>query len=83
MDWLPQHWAIILALITMAAAWGRHSQRITAAEARQKVTDQKLAALEQRHNDLDRQLARDLEQIRVSLARIEEALKALQDRRAA
>lgn len=77
MDWVEANWPMLVALIAAAAAWGRHSQRIAALEARQSRTDAELRARAVADSEAQRQIAAALESIRISVARLEEAIAAL------
>lgn len=77
MEWVPANWAMIVALIAGAVAWGRHSQRLAAIESRQAQVTAEIRSIEARHTKAQAELATALESIRISLARMEEAISAL------
>ena len=77
MDWVAANWPILIAMVAVAVAWGRHSQRIASLEARQRATEVEMRAIVAAHSEAQRQLATALESIRISLARMEEAIAAL------
>lgn len=78
MDWVAQQWPMLVVLVGAAIAYGRH-------EAKSAAMRKDLDALTARHEELkanhygaQMQLAKDLEAIRITLARIEASLVAIQ-----